>query len=228
MAVTSASNPVSPAIAALMAPDPSATPVVSGPKQLGQADFLQLLTTQMQNQDPLKPMDNQEFIAQLAQFSQLEASSEQTKLLQQNLDQQSLAIEVGMARLIGQQVKLADGLVELTGTPPAVMQYSLDRNAAGVNVTVTSDSGVMVRTLNQGPQTSGAHDIKWDGKDDVGNALPPGAYHFAVTALDSQGQTVNATLSSAATITGVRPDSNGPLFLVGDQTVDPKNILEFY
>ena len=60
----------------------------TGPKEMGQEDFLQLLVTQLKNQDPLKPTDNTEFVAQLAQFSQLEQSVKQAQLLQQNLDAQ--------------------------------------------------------------------------------------------------------------------------------------------
>ncbi|HZS12766.1 MAG TPA: flagellar hook capping FlgD N-terminal domain-containing protein [Nitrospirales bacterium] len=197
-------------------------------KQLGQDDFLKLLTVQMQNQDPLKPMDNQEFIAQLAQFSQLQAASDQTKLLQQSLDQQATQLQFNLAPLVGRQVEVGTGLLQLGDTTPVAMQYSLDAGAATVTVQILDAGGNIVRTLDEGPQGAGAHEATWDGNNQAGVAMPQGSYQMIVAAHDAQGNAVTGTTASFATVTGVRMSNGQPLLLIGDTTVSPKDVLEFH
>lgn len=73
------------------APDPSTTQTVNGQKVLGQQDFLKLLLTQLQNQDPLKPVEDKEFIAQTAQFSQLDQMSKLVSLMEKSVSLQEAA-----------------------------------------------------------------------------------------------------------------------------------------
>jgi flagellar basal-body rod modification protein FlgD len=221
-AVTSAIN--STILGTATADGSSAPPV----KQLGQEDFLRLLTTQMQNQDPLKPMDNQEFIAQLAQFSQLQATSDQTKLLQQSLDQQATQLQFNMAPLVGHQIKVDTGLVQLGDTTPVTLQYALDGDAVAVNIQIVDATGQIVRTLPQGPQLAGSHEVDWDGQTDAGNAAPQGAYQMIVTARDAQNAPVSGSVSTLADVTGVRISNGKPLLLLGNTTIDPKDVVEFH
>src|SRR5512147_3235633 len=82
----------------------SAVPTLPASQQLGQNDFLNLLVTQLKNQDPLKPVDNQEFVAQLAQFSQLQQSTQQVGLLQQLITAQADTQQYSLLPMIGHQV----------------------------------------------------------------------------------------------------------------------------
>ncbi|MDE3017931.1 MAG: hypothetical protein KGI53_02835, partial [Nitrospirota bacterium] len=89
------------------------TPIVSGPKPLGQADFLNLMIAQLQNQDPMKPMDNQAFVAQMAQFSQLDSTNQLVTLMKQNNSDLESTKQMGLVSLIGHQVNLSGAMVQL-------------------------------------------------------------------------------------------------------------------
>jgi len=204
-----------------------ATSSATGPKQLGQEDFLKLLVTQLKNQDPLKPIENEAFIAQLAQFSQLEQSSKLVTLMQQNLDAQAADRQLSLVPLVGHKVMLNGASVEL-GSGPATMGYTLAGDAASVQVSVLNASGVTIKTSNLGTQTAGAHLVTWDGTDQNGQTMPAGTYYFSVAAKDVQGKDVASTLSSLATVSGVRMEEGAAKLVIGSRTVDTSNVLEYY
>lgn len=204
------------------------TPIVAGPKPLGQEDFLQLLVAQIKNQDPLKPISNEAFIAQLAQFSQLEQSSKMVTLMQQNNSAQEAALPFSRVPLIGHQVKINGATVQLEGTGPATVNYTLAGDAASVQVGIVDATGRVIRTISAGAQSTGNREVSWDGKDQNGNAAAPGTYGFAVAAADGQGKPVAATPISLGTVTGVRTDAGNPILLLGTRQVDARDVLEVY
>ena len=147
---------------------------------LTQSDFLKLMVTQMTNQDPTKPMDSTQMVAQMAQFSQVAATQE----LQQSFD--SLATNltgdqfVRAASLVGQEVlvpssagKLADGA--LNGA------VNVGSSGTYVNVTVKDQAGNVVRTLSLGQPDAGLVKFSWDGKSDDGTQLADGVYQISAT-----------------------------------------------
>ena len=89
----------------------------TGPRQMGQDDFLKLLITQLKNQDPLSPTDNTEFVSQLTQFSQLEQTAKQAQLLQQSLDAQAASLQFTLLPMIGRTVTVGQALVQLGNGP---------------------------------------------------------------------------------------------------------------
>lgn len=204
------------------------TPIVTGPKELGQQDFLQLLVAQIKNQDPLKPIENEAFIAQLAQFSQLEQSSRMVKLMEQNNSAQEAALPFSRVPLIGHQVKISGATVQLEGAGPATVNYTLAGDAASVQVGIVNASGLLIRTITDGAQSAGSRQVSWNGLDQNGNAAAPGVYGFTVAAIDSQGRPVEAAPLSIGTVTGVRTDAGNPILLLGTQPVQAKDVLEVY
>ncbi len=186
-----------------------------------------IMVTQLKHQDPLKPIENEAFIAQLAQFSQLEQSSKLVTLMQQNLDAQDANYRLGLVPLVGHQVRINGSSVEL-GAGPATMGYTLAGDASSVKVSVLDSTGRVIRSLDMGAQAAGARQVTWDGKDQNGQAMPTGTYQFSVTAKDLLGNTVGATLSSLATVSGLRIEEGIAKLLVGSRTVDPSSVVEFY
>ena len=137
--------------------------------------FLQLLTTQLQNQDPLSPMDSNEFTNQLVQFSQVEqAINSNTKLdnlvnLQLNNAATSALGYVGMdASYVSAEIALVEG----EGTN---IRYSLSDPAAVSKINIYDEESNLVYS-GDANKAAGVHDFEWDGKDQLGETLPTGTY----------------------------------------------------
>ena len=122
---------------------------------MGQTEFLTLFTTQLKNQNPLDPVKNEAFVAQLAQFSQLEATTAM-KTSMQNLVS-SLANDrlLGATSLIGKTVGVPDGPVMVTDTTVSQGVVNAPTGADGIKVEIFNDKGILVRTQIMGPQAVG-------------------------------------------------------------------------
>jgi len=159
---------------------------------MGKDDFLQLLVTQMQNQDPLNPMDNSEFASQLAQFSALE----QMANVNTNLDamlkgQQTIASNQSVA-LIGKSVRADGNTVGIEDGTIEDIHFDLDRDATDVNLYVYDSSGSLVRSLDAGDLGAGEQTVAWDGKNQDGNVLSDGQYTFEIYAVGADDTAVGA------------------------------------
>jgi flagellar basal-body rod modification protein FlgD len=167
--------------------------VASANAALGKSEFLGLLVTQLANQDPLNPLDNQQFAAQLAQFSSLEEMSNIRQTLEAGLqtDQELAAALQGSlaAGLVGQRVTVLDDRVRLAGEP-VTLRWEADGAPARVTVQVLDAAGQMVRSLTapDPAQTS----LSWDGRDAQGRRLPDGTYTLRVSAVDAAGAALAA------------------------------------
>ncbi|HVI54111.1 MAG TPA: flagellar hook capping FlgD N-terminal domain-containing protein [Luteibacter sp.] len=147
---------------------------------LNQSDFLKLMVTQMTNQDPTKPMDSTQMVAQMAQFSQVAATQE----LQSSFD--SLATNltgdqfVRAASLVGQQVLVPStaGKLENSSMTGAV---NVGTSGTYVNVQIKDTAGNVVRTIDLGQPDAGLAQFSWDGKSDNGAQLPDGVYQMSAT-----------------------------------------------
>lgn len=203
---------------------PSATEK-TGPRQLGQDDFLKLLITQLKSQDPLNPTNNTEFVSQLAQFSQLEQTAKQAQLLQKSLDAQTASLQFTLLPMVGRRVSIDRPLVQLENGQ-ASLTYALEKSAARAQITIFDHSRQVVRTLEYTGLQAGVNQAQWDGKDSKGAAMPPGVYEYAVSAVDHEGASVFAKGRSQLTVTGVRMEDGQPKLAVGPITVDPSEIVE--
>lgn len=212
-------------ISALTSTQAAPAPEATGPRQLGQGDFLKLLVTQLKNQDPLNPTNNTEFVAQLAQFSQLEQSAKQAQLLQQSLDAQAASLQFTLLPMIGRTVTVDHALVQL-GNGPAPVSYALDRNAATVRISITDQQGQIVRTLDYQNLSAGEHVSEWDGRNQNGTLLPAGLYRYVISAADDQGDSVAAQSRAVLTVSGVRIEEGRAKLLAGGLTIDPSEIIE--
>jgi flagellar basal-body rod modification protein FlgD len=205
-------------------PDPAAP---SGARDaLGKDDFLRLLTAQLANQDPLKPVDNQAFVAQLAQF----ASLEQLHGVSDRLDSLVLAsasqTQLGAASLVGRDVVFrADGLDVEPGSAPAPMQGTLAARAA-VTAVVQDSNGRAVRALSLGALEAGDFRLAWDGRDDRGNVVAPGRYTLTVTARADDGTLTPIDLRASGRVKGVDYSSGGPELVVGASRIKLSDVSQ--
>jgi flagellar basal-body rod modification protein FlgD len=179
---------------------------------MGQKDFLTLFTTQLKNQDPLDPVKNEAFVAQLAQFSQLEATVTMSQTLADFVTSMSGERMMSSANLIGKTVSVPDGPALLVGGVPVQGVVNLPTGAEGVKFEVYDARGALVRSQILGPQTVGDMTWSWDGKSDAGDAAVNGSYKFKATAV-SQGKTTNPAVSTMVYVTSVSQDTDKSMLL---------------
>ncbi len=193
-------------------------------------DFLKLLIAQLSHQDPLSPMDNQEFAAQLAQFSSLEQLAGINFNLEQSIQMDILltqAINNTLATtIIGKEVKAVGSSFKLDAEGSVDLTFRLDDFADDVEVVITDDAGNVVRRLSANALSEGEHSLGWDGKNADGEAVPEGEYHFAVTATRADGEDISVTPLITGTITGVRYENGSAVLLVGDREIPFGSVLE--
>jgi flagellar basal-body rod modification protein FlgD len=184
-------------------------------KTVTQDDFLKLLIAQLQNQDPMKPMDNQEFAAQLAQFNSLGQLIEINSKLGALQSGQGSTSQYNAASLIGKEISSAGNKVSLAADAAPSIGYQLSANAVRVVVSIVNASGELVRQLDAGARSAGDQAIVWDGKDGAGRKLPPGEYGFEINAFDLAGRKVPASGKIQGLVTGVKLDGGEPVLEVG-------------
>ncbi len=196
-------------------------------QQLGKQQFLELLVAQMANQDPLNPLDDKQFIAQLAQFSSLEqqmAANEQLTNLQ--LAQSAMA-NAQMASLLGREIVARTDSVTVAGDgTPTNIGLRLDADAAQVELRIVDENGKVVRTIKAGPMDKGQQSVTWDGRGDNGALLPKGTYKVEVTAKNSAGDAVTTATEMTGVVTGVTFENGYAELIMGDVRVTPANVVE--
>ena len=194
-------------------------------QEMGKQDFLTLFTAQLKNQDPLDPVKNEAFVAQLAQFSQLEAlTNMQTSMdnLVKGMTSQQLNTS---ASLIGHKVPVADGLAPLQQGGSLDASINLPDGASGVTLTVQDSMGRTVQQLIGGAQNPGTAKLNWDGLDAMGNPAPTGYYKLSATAVVN-GKTTAVPVNTMATVQSISVASDGSLNLEleGGKTVPYKDV----
>ncbi len=187
----------------------------TGFNTLGKDDFLKLLISQIQYQDPLNPMDSTEFTSQLAQFSQLEQLTQANGNLEELMKYQASINNAQAISLIGKDIKVEGDTVELKEGTPVKLGYTLGEDAVSVAVYIKNEEGNQVASLVGGQQKAGFNEMVWDGKDNEGNQLAPGNYTFQVVAKDMDGNDINVTTFVFGRVKGVE-FVNGKPFLSTD------------
>ena len=182
--------------------------------ELGKDQFLELLVAQMNNQDPLSPQENGEFIAQLAQFSTVEGIENMNTSMEALLSGYQSSQALQASSLVGRTVIVPSDQAIVDTATGVEGQFALPEDSGAVSIKVLDSAGSLVNTINMGDLKAGMHYFKWDGKDGSGNVLPPGAYTFEATAA------VGGTTKQLATLLPANVDSvslgagnNGELLL---------------
>ncbi|NGO89921.1 MAG: flagellar hook assembly protein FlgD [Halomonas sp.] len=176
-------------------------------------DFMTLLLTQMQHQDPLNPMDNHELTSQLAQISTvagIEQLDQTLKGITEQIDTNQVLLASG---LIGQAVLVPGNRIQLAvdesgqafTTPFGI---ELGQAADNVKITITSASGQVINQYDIGPASAGVHSFTWDGKDSEGQQVTEGSYRVSVEATSGDKAIAVETLNYAV-VGGITPVQNG-------------------
>jgi flagellar basal-body rod modification protein FlgD len=171
-------------------------------QEMDRSAFLKLFTTQLQNQNPLDPVKNEAFVAQLAQFSQLEATTK----MADSLDTMASASQADRllqgAALIGTRVNAPDGTAELVANANVSSLITIPNGADKINVDVYDSTGNKIYTRAMGRQVPGEVKISWDGTNNMGERMTPGRYKI-VASVTSLGQVTQMPITTPNTVTSV-------------------------
>ena len=171
-------------------------------EDMGKQEFLTLFTAQLQNQNPLEPVKNEAFVAQLAQFSQLEALTNMQGSLDNFVKSYSGERMLGSAALIGKKVSVIDTPTQLTSGGVIDGSIDLPMGASEVQLSVHDSQGRLVQELVAGPQLPGTAPVSWNGKDATDKPAPSGLYRLSATATVN-GKSVPVPVSTLSTVRAI-------------------------
>jgi flagellar basal-body rod modification protein FlgD len=201
-------------------------PTSSGSNALGKDAFLRMLTEQLKNQDPTKPVENTQMVAQLAQFSQLEQLQTMTRKIDSMVTATAASNQLTTASLVGKQVRVDGNVIGLVSGKTSEFRLTLADASAKTSVVITNAAGNVVRTLDLGPQEAGLRSITWDGLDANGKPAPSGEYTLSVKATAADDSAVSASTSVLAIVAGVAYENGVAKLVVAGRRVNLSDVVE--
>jgi len=176
--------------------------------------FLTLLTTQLKNQNPLDPLDTNQFTAQLVQFAQVEQQLKQNDQLATLVSLQQTAQNTAALEFVGQTVGVTGNTAPLSGGK-ATWNLDVPKPATGT-ITIKTATGQTAFSGNYS-MNAGSQPFVWDGKDASGLQWPDGNYTISITAQDASGQAVAVPTEIQATVESADLTANPPVLLIAGQ-----------
>jgi flagellar basal-body rod modification protein FlgD len=188
---------------------------------MGQDEFLTLLCTQLQNQNPLDPMDGTEFAVQLAQFTSVEQLTNlNTGLASVRSDLVSM-MNLEVIGGVGREMTYAGDQLEVTGDT-AEIRFVLDDAIQQGTVTIYDEDGIKVGTADLGALEAGMQSISWDS-----SGVDAGTYTFEVSALDGDGNSVSVQTMMTGTATAVSWKNGVPYYRINGTDVPFSSVVSF-
>ncbi|HEY8192053.1 MAG TPA: flagellar hook capping FlgD N-terminal domain-containing protein, partial [Alphaproteobacteria bacterium] len=180
------------------------------------SQFLTLLTTQLQNQDPLNPMDSSEFTNQLVQFSQVEQAINTNQKLDNILNLQLANISTVGLGYVGMDVMYRSADMNYDGDTPVTINYALAKDAFSAKMSVYDEEGDLVFTASA-PKTVGKNEYVWDGKNSQGVEVEPGTYTVKIDAVDPEGEAIETSTVVSGRVRGIESQDGIVYLLIGER-----------
>ncbi len=194
--------------------------------ELGADVFLRLLVTQLQSQDPTNPTENQDFVAQLAQFTTLQETTNTNALLEQLIGQDVQRTQFDLINFIGRTVVTEGDTISLGETNQPILTYALNDTAISVIIEILGEDGQVLRSIQSGsPGTAGAHEVQWDGLDEGGDRLLEGVYQFRVNAINANGTPVSNFTFASERVSNIVLGAENPIVVQSGKTLNTQDII---
>ena len=197
---------------------------------MGENDFLNMLVAQLNYQDPMNPMDSQQFAAQLAQFTSVEQLTSINQNLQYSTNLQLLlnqSISNTMnAQLIGIEATAVNDIVMYEDGAASPIMYNLPGVSQYTTLKIYNSDGTVVKSEELGPLSVGDHSYTWDGKNNLGAAVPEGEYTFEITAKSAEGNDLAVEQFIVGIITGIEYQDGNAVFKIGEVPINLSNVTE--
>jgi flagellar basal-body rod modification protein FlgD len=204
----------------------SATPQTNkADKDLGKDAFMQLLVAQMSNQNPLEPMENTQFISQLAQFSALEQQQNIAAGIEMLALTQTAATNSQMVSLIGKRVVVPGNQFSLDGQKGADLRFDMTEDIPPSEIIIANDKGEVVRRIDIDRVKIGLNRFEFDGKNDNGDLLEAGNYTYSIKSKDGEDLDGLKQYSNYL-VDAVSYEGQSILLKSGSRTIDLADISE--
>lgn len=205
----------------LFEPPPLPGDANAGPKD----EFLRLLVAQMRHQDPLEPQDGSEFVAQLAQFANIELGVETNQRLAALEAAHASVGRASLMGLVGKQVKARADTLQLTGQGVPPLSVDVPAAATSVVVVIKDSLGKEVARVDAGARPQGTFSLPWNGNGSAGAPLAEGSYTVEVLATGPDGPIEGAHASISGLVTSMEfADDGSTLLGLGGALVSPATI----
>ncbi len=190
-------------------------------------DFLSLLTIQLQNQDPLSPMDTTEFTNQLVAFAGVEQQINSNEKLDSLVSFGLANVNTQALGYVGLEANYQATELYYDGARPVDVSYVVDGTAVQADIRITNEDGATIRII---PAESGVgrKDFVWDGLQDNGLPAEEGTYQVRVDAIDSDGTPLNSQILVSGIVRGVESQDGRALLLIGERAVPIGNVINVY
>ncbi len=196
-----------------------------GNNALDKDAFFKLMLAQIKYQDPTSPMKSDQMAAQLAQFTSLEQLTNINTKLDDLAKAQQPATQYQALNFIGKSVSAdSSKIVRGVGDKNHDLRFNLPLDSEKTVITIKNDVGEDVKTYELNGLRKGENKIAWNGLDKQDGATRAGEYYFEVSAVGKNGQKIAAETSYAGTVTGVNYTSEGPVLMIGNQSIKMKDV----
>jgi flagellar basal-body rod modification protein FlgD len=192
------------------------TSAVSSTYSLTADDFLTLLLTELENQDPTDPCSTADMISEFSDLSMISQSETTNSYLESLLDYASAGSSSQALSYLDRTVSYSGDSITVSGGSCTAAGFTLSSDASDVTATIYNSSGSVVRTVDLGSMSAGSYTYSWDGTNSSGSTVSDGTYTVKYTATDSSGSSVTVTAGGSAAVTGIVYRS-GVAYLVTDQ-----------
>jgi flagellar basal-body rod modification protein FlgD len=200
----------------LLSSTTATTTTSSSSTSLTSDDFITLLCTELEYQDPTEPVDNTQMVDQMTQYSQLEQLTEMNDKMDTLTDSiSSLSASYGLD-YIGMDVEADGYTVNKDGDDISTLYLTLDDDAADLTLNIYDSSGSIVDTQTFSDIDAGTVSFDWDGTDYDGEEVDDGNYYILITATDANGDEVDCTTTTTGTVTGVSNTDDGVILTLDD------------
>ena len=187
--------------------------------------FLSLLTAQLKHQDPLEPMDNTEYVAQLAQFSSLEQLWNIDDTLKESSDATQSMSNSLVPSLLGKEILVSGDTLVLQDDYQMGFTYNLEQDA-DVTISIYDQYGKMITKIESGEQNADVYGGIWDGTDALGNTMPEGDYTFKVMAVDANGNESAIDTQVYGVVSSIKYVDGLPVLMLGNAEFSTSDIVE--
>ena len=192
-------------------------------------NFLKLLIAQIQNQDPMAPMDASTMTSQMSQLNMVSSMGNMNTSMTAMLAQMQSVNFMNQAALIGHSPVVAGNGIAFDGTNQVMLGANSANPLKSVVATVTDASGNQVNTVDLGSVNAGMSNFIWNGQDASGNKVPAGIYYLSLTGTNAENASENPTAYVASAVASVTKGANGDavLNLLDGRTVNSSDVQQW-